>query len=191
MDRPDLLERAAEHFGDLLASVTDDDWSGPTPCDEWDVGDLIDHVIGGNRFTVEILAGATADDAITSVVASFEGGTPDRAAAFRSSADRQVAAISEPGALDRMCHHPSGDYPGEVILGFRLGDLVLHGWDLARAIGADERIDPELVEAVWAEMEPRAHLLAATGRFGEGHSGTVAEDASLQDRLLDLAGRRP
>ena len=53
-------------------------------------------------------------------------------------------------------HHPSGDIDGATFLGFRLGDLVLHGWDLARSVGGDEHMDDELVAIVWDAYANRA-----------------------------------
>ena len=118
-------------------------------------------------------------------------GLSDRAATARTSADVQHAAFAAPGALDHICHHPAGDLPGSVVLGFRITDLAIHAWDLARGIGADERLDPRLVEGVWTQLAARADAMAASGLFGDGPSGTLPDDAPLQDRLLDLTGRRP
>jgi hypothetical protein len=80
------------------------------------------------------------------------------------------------------------DMPGAQL--FRIGGLTLHAWDLARA-SADENLDSELVEAVWAQLSPLAPFIAETGVFGVGPSGEVGEGAPLQVRLLDLSGRRP
>ena len=83
-----------------------------------------------------------------------------------------------------------GDFPGAMRLTFRVGDLTTNTWDLARATGGDEQLHPELVELVWASLEPIRDSIALSGVFGEGPSGTVPDDAPLQDRLIDLLGRR-
>ena len=95
------------------------------------------------------------------------------------------------GALERVCAHPAGDFPGTVLLGFRIADDALHAWDLARAIGADETLPAELVEHVWDGIQPMLPIIGSVGVFGDGPSGTVAEDAPMQVRLLDATGRRP
>jgi hypothetical protein len=82
------------------------------------------------------------------------------------------------------------DRAAAQLLDFRVGDMLLHTWDLARAIRVDETLDPSLVEFVWQSLAPIADGLAASGAFGAGASDASA-DASLQDRLLDLSGRRP
>jgi uncharacterized protein (TIGR03086 family) len=115
----------------------------------------------------------------------------DPVAAFVTGADEQEAAFRQPGAFEATCHHPIGDIPGEMLFGFRVSDMTLHAWDLARAIGADEQLDPELVQLLWERMQPIGPFIAESGAFGTGASGEVAEDAPTQARLLDLSGRRP
>ncbi|MCU0268248.1 MAG: TIGR03086 family metal-binding protein [Acidimicrobiales bacterium] len=189
MESLEALRRATAEFDRRLSSVTDGQWDAPTPCDDWTVRQLVSHVVGGNAMAVELLGGASSEQALP-----FLGGLPlgdDPLATFRAGAEAQLAAFASPGALERTCHHPMGDLPGAEVAGFRVGDLTLHSWDLARAIGADEDLDAELVAAVYARLEPMAPMLDQVGVFGEGPSGAVGADAPLQRRLLDLAGRRP
>jgi uncharacterized protein (TIGR03086 family) len=190
MERLELLDLAAAAFCARAEAVGVDEWSRQTPCAEWDIGDLVDHVIGGNRFTALILGGATAESAMTEVMASF-GSDDDRRSALRRSIDAQRVAFHAAGALDATCHHVTGDMSGSQVLGYRLTDLTLHSWDLAKATVDDDTIDEKLVASVWADMEQRRNTIDATGQFGDGPSGTLPENAPLQTRLLDLAGRRP
>lgn len=81
--------------------------------------------------------------------------------------------------------------PGSQLLNFRAGDLILHSWDLARAIGVDETLADGPVAYVWEALQPMAPIIGQIGQFGTGPSGDVGEDAPLQQRLLDLTGRRP
>jgi len=186
----DLLDVAADAFTATANQLTNDDWSRPTPCTDWDVGRLVDHVVGGNRFTTFILAGLSAESAMRSTNASFANDS-SRARAVSDSMSAQRAAFRQPGALERVCHHVAGDLPAARILGFRITDLTLHRWDLARATGMDEGIDDRLVEAVWADMGPYADDIAAIGQFGSGPTGIVGDAAPLAVRMLDLSGRRP
>ncbi len=100
-------------------------------------------------------------------------------------------AFEQDGSMDRIVHHPMGDMPASQVLGFRMGEVVLHGWDLAQAIEVDDTLNPAAVQAVWEATMPSKDMLASLGIFGDGPSGTVADDAPLQIRLLDLTGRRP
>ena len=195
MDSLDALDRARAEFERRLDAITDSQWELATPCTEMTVRGLVEHLSAGNRMAVLLLAGTGRDEALAEVRAMHTvdadptpGGT---VATFRASADAQAAALREPGALDRTCHHFVGDVPGAQLLRFRIGDLTLHAWDLARAIGADETLDPELAEHVYTAMAPMASFIATTGMFGSGPSGAVDDDAPVQVRLLDLSGRRP
>ncbi|GAC1535756.1 MAG: TIGR03086 family metal-binding protein [Acidimicrobiales bacterium] len=186
MDTNDALERSRIEFEQRLFLVKADDWTRSTPCDEWDVRALVNHVIGGCRRYTALLHGASADDFRNLPPTEYIGEEATRA--FGVSADEMIAAFNEPGSLDRIVHHPMGDRPGQVLAVMRVTDFVVHGWDLARAIGADETIDVQLAEWVWPPLDAMSLALSQSGYFH--HSETVlADDASRQDRLLHLLGR--
>lgn len=189
MDQIDLLATATTEFARRIAAIGDDQWDLPTPCADWNVNQLVSHLVGGNRMAVMMLEGASRDEALAVL-----GGLPlgdDALTTFTQGAEEQLAAFRKEGALERICHHPAGDLPGSVVLGFRISDLSLHAWDLARAVGADEMLPDELVEFVWDSVQPMVPIIAEIGIFGPGPSGTLTEDDDLQLRLLDLTGRRP
>lgn len=189
MDQREVLDRGAAWFAEVLAQVTPDQWTAPSGVGDWTVRDLADHVIGGDRMSTAILGGGSRADGLAQFARS--AGDVDPVAAFAECSREMAAAFAEPGALDRTVAHPAMEMPGSQLLGFRIGEYGLHGWDLARAIGADDAIDPVVAQALWELMEPLAPFLAVTGMFGEGPSGTVPSDAPLQVRLLDVSGRRP
>lgn len=190
MDFFEALDRSAAEFERRLAAVGDDQWEASTPCQEWTVRDLVNHVVAANRMSVALLHGASAEEVRAAWGQDALG--DDAMASFVDSAASQGAAFREEGALERTCAHPTqGDVPGLQLLGFRLADQTLHAWDLARAIGADEQLDPELVELLYAGMAPMADDLAAGGIFGQGRSCALPDDAPVQAKLLDVAGRRP
>jgi uncharacterized protein (TIGR03086 family) len=189
MDRLDTLDQARSEFERQLRAVEPEQWSLETPCAGWTVRDVVNHVVGGNRMAVALLAGASRDEA-----GAFRGVDAlgdDPMAAFVRSADDLAASFAAPGARDRICHHGVGDIPGEQLLGFRTADYALHAWDLARAIGADEQLNEGVVEELWQVMSPMAPMIGGSGQFGTGPSGDLDADAPLQARLLDLSGRRP
>ena len=184
----DALSRAADEFERRLRNVGPDDWDRSTPCEGWTVRDLVRHAVAGNHMAVMLLRGDERDETIEALQRVTLGDQP--LDDFARSVEEQAEAFKEPGAFDRTCHHPAGDIPGVRLLGFRVADLTLHAWDLARALGADEQLDPDLVETVWESMAPMAPFIAQTGFFGEGPTGDLGEDAPVQVRLLDLVGRR-
>ncbi len=188
MDEIALLARAGAEFERRLAAVTLGQLLEPSPCEEWTVRDLVSHVVGESIMSVRLLHGANAEAAIVGLDDILGD---DASAAFATAASAERAAFEEPDAMERIVHHPAMDMSGIQLLGFRIGGLTLHTWDLARATGGDEILDSDLVEAVWSQLSPMASFIAQTGVFGSGPSGDVGQDAPLQLRLLDLSGRRP
>lgn len=189
MDLLEALDPAAEEFGRRLRTSPEDAWGNPTPCTEWDVRGLVQHVVGGTWMTVALLDGASTEESMQAARAAAQ--QPDLRAGFDAGVAAQREAFHRPGALDGIVHHVVGDIPAGMLLGFRVADLLLHSWDLARGLGVDDTLDPQVLEAVWAFSQPMGDGLRGSGRFGEGASGSVAADAPLQLRVLDLHGRRP
>ena len=183
------LARASAGYERRLMSVSDNHWDRPSVCDGWSIRDVADHVLGGNRFAVGLLAGQSADEALAH--AMEPGFDDDPVVSYRASATAQHDAFAAAGALEHVVHHPAGEIDGSHFLGFRLGDLVLHGWDIARSIGSDETLDEELLLAVWNAYQPILSAADERWAFGDGSSGNVPDDAPLWLRLLDLTGRRP
>ncbi|MEN9646413.1 MAG: hypothetical protein RL238_3082 [Actinomycetota bacterium] len=183
MDLLAALDIAVTEFGRRIAGVGAGQWSSPTPCDEWDVQYLVAHVVGGNRFTVAVLSGHSAADAIDEVMSSPQLGT-DPVEAWATTAAAQFRAFSQPNALDEVVDHPLGPIAGRQLLGYRVFDITLHAWDLARAIGVDDTLPDKLVTTVLD--------IIASGPPGMGFSinpTQPAANASLQAQLLALAGR--
>lgn len=151
----------------------------------------MNHVLLGTRMSIHVLSGMPRDEVVSYLDDDLLSATDDPVSGFVDLADQMVAGFSAQGGLDGIVEHPAGDFPREMFAGFRVADGACHAWDLARAIGADETLDPELVKFLWDDAEPKRDMLAATGMFGEGASGSVSAEASLQTQYLDLMGRRP
>ena len=188
------LDRARVEVEWRLDAVGPDQWSLPTPCTDWTVRDVVRHLVVGNKMAALLLTGASRDDTLAQIREWHRADgmlAPDAlVAAFRTTADAQAAALRQPGVPELTVHHPVGDIPGAQLLRFRIGDMTLHAWDVARAIGGDEQLDPELADDVYESMVPMAPFIGTIGMFGSGPSGQVDESAPAQVRLLDLSGRR-
>lgn len=189
MDNLTALPLAAARFESIAALVTPEDLDRPTPCGDWSVQQLLDHVVGGNMMAAALIGGSSREDAVTVLTATIVD--EDILGVVQDSLRAQATAFADPAALETIVHHPAMDMPGAQLLGFRVGDLLVHSWDLARAIGADETLDPEVVAVVATNIEPMRPFIGQVGMFGEGPSGTLDEDADAQTALLDLMGRRP
>jgi uncharacterized protein (TIGR03086 family) len=189
MEQFALLDAASGEFAKRLRVVAPAQWELPTPCAEWNVRQLVSHVVAGNRMASILLRGGTRDDALAPFATDVLGANPVEA--FNGSYRLMYDAAKRPGALDRVVPHPAFEMPATTLFGFRVTDLALHGWDLARATGQDETIHPDVVAALWDQLAPDKEMIAASGAFGSGASRSLGDEAPLQARVLDLCGRRP
>lgn len=183
----ELHDRAFAEFGRRVHAVGPDQWSAATPCTDWTVRDLVNHLTGEQLWVPPLLGGATVEE----VGSRFDGDVlgVDPVSAWDSAATAARAAFAEPGALERTVHLSYGERPAQYYLQEMTADLVIHAWDLARAIGADETLDPELVDSVLTAAAPHADTLAASGAFAP--PVPVPADADPQTRLIALFGRTP
>jgi uncharacterized protein (TIGR03086 family) len=186
MNLAELHRRACERFGEHVQAVRPDQWDAATPCTDWDVRALVNHVVGEDLWTAPLMAGAT----IAEVGDKFDGDVvgADPAAAYADAAEAAVAAVSADGALDRTVHLSFGDVPGEEYAWQLFADHLIHGWDLARAIGADDRLDPDLVAACAGWYAKNEEIYRSGGAVAQRPD--VPAGADQQTILLAAFGRR-
>jgi uncharacterized protein (TIGR03086 family) len=188
MDDLELVDLAHGEFERRLRSVTGDQWTWSTPCSEWTVRDLVNHVVSSARLYVLMLNGCSREQARAELDAEVLGDDP--VGAFESYSTALVAAFQRPDALEHQCEHPFGDLSGRRLLRGRAADVTFHTWDLAKAIGADERLDDRLVELALEVFLPSADRFLAAGAVA-APTGPTDESVPPQVRLLRLAGRNP
>lgn len=184
-----LLEQyahAINEFGTRVSLVGDDQWSAPTPCTEWDVRRLVAHLVDEQRWVPYLLDGGKVDEAGDRFAGDPLGEDPK--AAWRDAAGAARAAFSAKGALDQTVSVSYGEISARDYIWAMTVDATVHAWDLARGIGADERLDHELVRRVFHESEKDTDVLAATQLFDPPVK--VASNSDLQTRMLAIFGRR-
>ncbi len=142
----------------------------------------------GNRFTALLLAGVDRDEARATVAGDQLGDDPTGAVVDSAGQQRDAFAETAPG---QPVAGPRGVVTAAEFLRFRLVDLVIRAWDLRRAAGLDETLDPHVVACLIEMVETHLGDMLAQGAYGAGPSGTLPRDASSQSRLLDWFGRRP
>lgn len=160
-------------FSDRLGSVADADWGRPTPCSDWNVQGLVDHAVGSQTRFGSMLGLTVPDSSWATVQAEMAG--------LLSRPDAVAGAVAVPGL---------GELTKEQILDICTYDLLIHTWDLSRAIGGDERLPEPLVQSCmeWLQALP-VEVLRSPGRYTSAVE--VGPTASLQDRMLAFAGRTP
>ena len=188
----DRYRRRADAFERKVAAVPPDGWSGPSPCAAWSARDVVDHIIAMHGSMLRPLgrglsqAPSVADDPL---------------AAFRAARADVEVVLDDPDLAGRDCETPTGPMTAEQHIDRVVSDdLVLHGWDLAKATGQDDTMDPEDVERLWSSMAAippeLMEKLRTPDAFGPGievfgPEVEVATDARPQHRLLGAMGRDP
>lgn len=159
-----------------------------TPCTEWTVRDLVNHLVSEQLWVPSLVRDGCM---IEEVGDTFEGDLlgPDPAASWDTAAHSAREALAAPGALERTVHLSYGDTPATAYCAQMVADLVVHAWDLSRAIGFEERLPEELVGFAVEEITPYAGDLEKSGLFGAPVEPPAGADT--QTRLLCLLGRRP
>ena len=190
-DPVDQLATAFDATGQILIAVRDEQWSAPTPCSEWTVRDLVGHMVTSNHAFVRILNGEPAR--------APGGTTPEAPAAagrmagwWRPTATprrRWSAAFRQPGVLDRVHTVPIGPVPGIAALHLRITEVLVHGWDLARATGQHAKFPEDLAEQELAFSRRKLGDIPA-GRTPFAPPQPVPDDAPAIDRLAALLGRK-
>jgi uncharacterized protein (TIGR03086 family) len=173
----DIWRQTAAKWSEVYGQVTDSQWDRLTPCKEWAVRQLVEHTLSwqaeGGRL---IGAGTAPGDDWDRIRAAFD--------ALLSDPSRLTGSVPEFGGI-----------PKQDLAGFLIGDLLIHSWDVARSIGADEALPPDAVEAITIGLHHvPPDLLRGTNPLGQKMMAAAVEvpaDASPQDKMLAFTGRRP
>jgi uncharacterized protein (TIGR03086 family) len=175
----DSYSRAAT----VIAEIDSRQLALPTPCAQWDVRALLEHLVGATwMFTLVNQGHTVGEDALGL-------GDQDPLVALADAATADVASWQEPGAFNGERAFPFGTFPADAAAMMNLSEVVVHTWDIATALGADATIDPVVAEMVYDFYRPMPlEPYRADGAFGA--EVLVASDAPPAERLLALLGRR-
>jgi uncharacterized protein (TIGR03086 family) len=181
-----LYRSAVEEFGKRVHSVSDDQWNASTPCPDWDVRTLVNHLVNEDKWVAPLLEGKRIEQVGDAFDGDLLGADPKKA--WEQAAQEAIDAVDQEGVETRTVHVSFGDIPGRDYISQVLLDHVIHAWDLARGIGADDRLEPALVEFVYEYLEPQVQGWRAAGAFGD--EVQVEEGADRQTKLLAMTGRK-
>ena len=184
------LAQLVRGFEQLIAAAREEQWTAATPCTEWNARDLVNHVVRGNRLFAAALRGeqpTIPPPGTPPPVSDVLGDDP--LGAYRASADALLQAFRQPGVMERVVAVPFGSVPGAVALHLRNTELLVHGWDLARATGQAVPFPQEVAEQE-LQFSRGAISQIPPGRNPFGPPQPVREDAPAIDRLAGLLGRQ-
>ncbi|WP_405793245.1 TIGR03086 family metal-binding protein [Streptomyces sp. NBC_01506] len=184
-----LLDRhgeALDLFTDRVHAVRADQWGASTPCAEWSVRDLVNHLTAEQLWVPPLVSEGRT---MAEVGDAFDGDVlgDDPVAAWDRAAAAARAAFAERGATDRTVRLSYGPTRGGAYCAQMVLDAVVHTWDLSRGIGVNERLPGPLVDYALAEVEPYADSLSQSGLFDAPLQPPPGADA--QSRLLAMLGR--
>jgi uncharacterized protein (TIGR03086 family) len=184
-DLAEMFARSARRFTERVAGIQLDQWQSGTPCDEWNVRALVNHVTYEQLWAPHLVRGET----IEQVGDRYDGDVlgDDPKGAWDAAVAGSVAAFDGAG-LDDTVHLSYADVPCRDYLTQMLTDTEIHGWDLATATGQDTSIDPEIASSLLAYWTPLQGMVRGSGVFGD--EVAVAGEADDATRLLGLLGRR-
>ncbi len=189
MSETQFVARAAASLIDIIRSIKPDQLGAPTPCAEYDVRRLVNHLLfwgpslegAAHKESVPPPAEAEADVDLT------EG---EWAAALETHVERIVVAWSKPSAWEGTTHMGGPmELPASLVGGMVVGEQVVHGWDLAKATGQHVALEDDLLGYLYEETAKNAAQGRAMGIYGP--PVIVPASSSTLDRVLGLTGRNP
>lgn len=194
MSIPDLRaehRQAAEATIEIVERLTRDDLSRQTPCADWTLGDLLAHMIVQNHGFAAAAEGRGGDLAIWKVGPLGADPVADHTAAT----EHVISAFAADGVMDRPFHLAEltdQPLPAAQAISFHLVDCVVHGWDVARALGQPWHLDADVLEAALpiAEAVPDTEIRTQPGAAFRPRLPSAPADEPL-DRILRLLGRSP
>jgi uncharacterized protein (TIGR03086 family) len=176
----EVIDRLAHLVGEFDARVQaapDYSWNNDAPCEGWTAADVVDHVAGSaNRMAANLTGGEPAE---------FDKG--DVVNSWNAARDRLLAAVGS-ADLSQTVQGPFGPQPAEQVIGRLIcTDVLVHTWDLARAVGGDEHLDADAVANAYSGLKPMDAMIRMPGVFGPKIES--AEGADAQTEFLNFLGR--
>jgi uncharacterized protein (TIGR03086 family) len=181
----ELYEQAISTARGVLKTVSKEQLGEPTPCAQWKISDLVNHMVGGQYWFATLARGEALPDG------EVDFSSTDFVSAFDEGAEQSLAAFHADGVMERMLTLPFGEMPGSAFLGLATTDTFTHSWDLSRATGQNTDLVPELAATLLIGARksiPDAFRNEAGNPFG--FEQTPPAGASNADQLAAFLGRK-
>ena len=183
---PEMTD-AADAAARTVRNVQASQFGRPTPCADWDVRTLLNHLIVWTSYSLE--ARAHGDSVGQDVIDRDFAADPGFAADYRAQLDRALAAWSDPARWEGSLNVMGAATPAADVAALNIAEMVLHGWDLAAATGQAYTVSEPAAGAALRAVEANAELFRQYKGFAEPVE--VPPSASVLDRVLASSGRDP
>ncbi|HSX33016.1 MAG TPA: TIGR03086 family metal-binding protein [Candidatus Saccharimonadales bacterium] len=184
MDAKQLFQEATTLADGCTRRVRPEHMGLPTPCSEWDLTKLLNHMVYELSWVPDMLAGKT----VTDVGTKYDGDLlqSDPLAAWQRALAAAQAAVQQTDE-DSVVHLSYADVPAKHYIRELGGDMLIHGWDVGQALQSSLVMRPELAQAVYDGVLPRADEFRQSGLFGTPLPAEQADNTQV--KLLAFFGR--
>lgn len=183
--RPTLFDSAITIASGVVTLVQPQDMQKPTPCTEWDVHALLNHMLYELAWVPELCGGKTAEEVGSALDGDLVGEDLEHAWRAYAETARQSAEQTPP---ERVVHLSSGNVPASNYLDEVAGDIIVHTWDLASGIGKPFHIDEDIAKTIYKLTHSKIPAWRKQGLIGP--ELPVASGASAETKLLAIFGRK-
>jgi uncharacterized protein (TIGR03086 family) len=176
----DRYRQVSAGFDAVVSTITPDQWDNQSPCEEWNARDVVGHVVAGHR---SVIGGVQAAES------KPLGADEDPREAWQDASRSMDHITGDPAAVAKEIDGPTGKTPaGEIIGTFVTMDLLVHTWDLARTVGANELLPEDSVRRAYETMKPMDAVIRRPKVFGPKLEPPPGAD--LQTEFLYFLGRQ-
>ncbi|MEY9929221.1 uncharacterized protein (TIGR03086 family) [Catenulispora sp. GP43] len=180
------LTEAADQAARVVAGTDPGRFTDKTPCSDWDVKELLNHLILWTAYSFE--RRARSEQVGPDLTERDFASEPDYAAAYRAQLDRALAAWAPPEVWESEIDTGGGKTPAPQVAEMILMEMVLHGWDLATATGQPYEISDEIAGTVAQAVEASAEMYRQYDGFAA--EVQIGQDATTLEKALAVSGRR-
>jgi uncharacterized protein (TIGR03086 family) len=179
-EETDRFELVAAGFDRRVRAVPTGTWDAQSPCEDWKARDVVAHIVGNYRSMAAQATGGESEPM---------GADEDPVEAWTGACDSMLVLLKDPETLSKAVNGPTGPMSFEQMVGGLVAmDTHIHTWDLARAVGGDERLDPDVVRFTRGTLDPIDEMIRRPGVFGPKLEPPAGADEQTQ--LLYFLGRR-
>lgn len=182
MDAFERIEAATAVCGDAVKGVKADQLASPTPCTEFNVKELLRHIIGGLQMLQTAASGGKGKMPAEDIVGD------DPAGQYAEGRTKLLATLKEPGVFDKTWSMPFGDMPGKMMAGIAFMEHLTHAWDVKKATGQDANLPDDLVNECLGLVTPMDAMLRMPGVCGPALE--VPDSATPTEKLIAFMGRQ-